>query len=861
MLKITGISLDGALLRDAGRYRITSKLKPRFGWRAESDRGDNAAVSARVCVQSLDGLIWNSGPVAVKSALPFVTYTGPELPLFTELYVSLEITDAYGEIAEAEDWFYSYTAEPDFGWICAPDTKKRRPVVFKKRFALEELPAKALALYCGIGYSEMFVNGVRVDNARLDPAFTDYTKRCDFVFQEGFERLLRKGDNELAFVVADGWRNFDSTYLLGVGIPRPRFDGPNLLSARIVLEGKAGRTQIDTDDSWIWSYNNTIETSIYDGEICDARISLFEEKPVQKASKPCEKAEIMTIPPIVVREMYRPVDVLSTADGVILDFGQNLAGVVRLPLPSNLTRGQTMCLKFAELLDDDFTLFTAPLREAKATDTYIAAGDGNDPEWWEPRFTYHGFRYCQISGCGEYLDADKVFALAFYTDLSQTGDFRCGSPALNAIHKACVQTEKANIHSILTDCPQRDERMGWMNDATVRFEETPYNFSIDRIFPKVVDDLCDVQDAQGGIRCTAPFIVGGNPADPVCSSFLVAGYEYFRRSGDTAFVAAHYDNWRRWEECLLAHSDDYIVNYSYYGDWAGPQGSCLAPENAYSAVTPGSLMSTGYSYFNCLKLAEFAAALGLTGDVGKWLNTARAIARAYCDKWLDRATGKVATGSQGCQVFSLWLGILPAECRKAAFDRLVDALEAADMHFTTGNLNTRYLFDILAEYGRVDLAYRLLRDEDYPGYGYMLENGATTIWERFELKKDPSMNSHDHPMYASIDRWFYAYLLGIQAPRAGIGGSGCSGLIGGGDDNVYTVKPYFPAGLLSAQGYADTPYGRLAVRWKTTYGQTRLSVSVPFGMKCRIVFGGAEEVVGSGEYVKSGVVEGDNEGH
>ncbi|MBR0157967.1 MAG: family 78 glycoside hydrolase catalytic domain [Clostridia bacterium] len=843
MLKITGITLDGALLRDAGRYRITSKANPRFGWIAVSDRGDNAAVSARIRVQSLDGLIWDSG--AVSTRLPYVKYAGPELPLLTELYVSVEITDAYGETAEAEDWFYSYTAEPDFGWICAPDTQKRRPVVFKKRFTLEDLPDKAMALYCGIGYSEMFVNGVRVDNARLDPAFTDYSKRCCFVFEEGFERLLKAGDNEISFVVADGWRNFDSTYLVGaIGIPRPRFDGPNLLSARVVLAGRHGSICIDTDESWIWSYNNTVETSIYDGEKFDARIDLFEEQPVQCAAKPCEKAEIMMIPPIVVRDMYRPVDVIRREDGVILDFGQNLAGVVRLPLPSKLTRGQTVCLKFAELLDDDFGLFTAPLREAKATDTYIAAGDGSDPEWWEPRFTYHGFRYCLITGYGEYLDPERVYALAFFTDLPQAGNFRCGSPELNAIHKACVQTEKANIHSILTDCPQRDERLGWMNDATVRFEETPYNFSIDRIFPKVVDDLCDVQDAKGGIRCTAPFVVGGDPADPVCSSFLVAGYEYFRRSGDVSFVSEHYDNWRRWEECLLDRSDGYIVNYSYYGDWAGPQDSCLAPENAYSAVTPGLLMSTGYSYFNCLKLAEFASALGLTGDVGKWLNTARLIAGAFCDKWLDRETGTVATGSQGCQAFSLWLGILPAEFRAKAFDRLLDALETADYKITTGNLNTRYLFDVLADNGRADLAYRILKDERYPGFGYMLENGATTIWERFELKKDPSMNSHNHPMYASSDRWFYAYLLGIRVPRAG-------------DPGLYTVSPCIPAGLLSAQGYADTPFGRLAVRWKTTYGMTRLSVSVPFGMKCRIVFAGSDETVGSGEYVRCGVVEGD----
>ena len=429
---------------------------------------------------------------------------------------------------------------------------------------------------------------------------------------------------------------------------------------------------------------------------------------------------------------------------------------------------------------------------------------------------------------------DHIQSLS-YTDLDQTGDFRCGSSALNAIHKACVQTEKANIHSILTDCPQRDERMGWMNDATVRFEETPYNFEIDRIFPKVVDDMCDAQDEAGRITCTAPFVIGSRPADPVCSSFLVAGYEYFKRTLDVSFVSAHYDNWRRWEEYLLSRSKDYIVDYTYYGDWAAPMESCVSQEDARSSSTPGVLMSTGYSYFNCLRLAGFASLLGLTGDVGKWLNLSRCIRAAFLDKWYDPSTGKVATGSQGCQAFALWLGILPEEGREKAFSVLLSDVESRGYKFTTGNLTTRYLFDILTEYGEVDTAMRILLDESYPGYGFMLENGATTIWERFELKKDPGMNSHNHPMYASIDRWFYRYILGINNPSE--------------NDSEYTVHPYFPDGLLSAQGWFMTPAGKLCVRWKRTYGKTQLSVSVPFGVKCKIEAGDVNESVGSGEYV------------
>ena len=842
MLKIVSILLDGAPLEKEARYRVTSKRAPVFGWRVLSDKGDDRTASYRVSVLTLNGEVWDSGLREGSKSGEECKYNGPLLPEFTELYVHVEITDVYGEKAEREEWFYSFTSEPDFPWIKAENSAKRRPVVFRKTVRLEEVPSHAMALYCGIGYAAFYVNGVRVSGARLDPAFTDYSKRCQFVFEEGFEALLREGENELAFNVADGYRNFDSPFLIGdLGFPRPRFDGDNALSAKIVIDGEqGGELAVQTDEKWEWSYTNILSSSVYDGEVYDARERSFESHPAVICPKPCEKAELMTIPPVTRQEIYKPVDLFMNrgegGNGIeyVVDFGQNIAGVVRIKLPEAPEPGRTIILHFSEVLDDGFRLYTAPLRKALATDVYVCSGDGSDGDFWQPEFTYHGFRYCSVSGYGNVFTEDCIMAVSLYTDLDQTGDFRCGSSALNAIHKACVQTEKANIHSILTDCPQRDERMGWMNDATVRFEETPYNFEINRIFPKVVDDMCDTQDEAGRITCTAPFVIGSRPADPVCSSFLVAGYEYYKRTGDVSFVSAHYDNWRRWEEYLLSRSTNYIVDYTYYGDWAGPMESCISQEDARSSSTPGVLMSTGYSYFNCLRLAGFASLLGLTGDVGKWLNLSRCIRTAFLEKWYDPATGKVATGSQGCQVFALWLGILPDDGRDKAFALLLSDIKSRGYKFTTGNLNTRYLFDVLTEFGEADTAMHILLDESYPGYGFMLENGATTIWERFELKKDPGMNSHNHPMYASVDRWFYRYILGIGRTGKNAG--------------EFSVRPYFPEGLLSAQGWFMTPGGKLCVRWKRTYGKTQLSVSVPFGATCLIEAGNINELAGSGEH-------------
>jgi alpha-L-rhamnosidase len=841
MLRITEISVDGRPLRGEARTRTASGRCPVLSWKLKSDKPGGRQCRYRVRIHTLEGELWDSGTVGSDEQK--CKYTGPEFPLWTELYVSVEAAGQDGESAEFTDWFYGFSCVPELKWIKAPGAVKRRPVAFRKTLELYEVPDHAMALYCGIGYSTLYVNGIRVDNARLDPAFTDFSKRCSYVFCEGFEGLLKEGVNEIVVVAADGYRNFDSEFLIGdLHFPRPRFDGDNMVSGRFVLEsGKTGTVTLDIDGSWQWSYTDIVESSVYDGEIFDAGIKVSERYEPEYCPAPCEKSVIMTVPPVVSKEVYRPVDIISRGaeNRYVVDFGQNLAGVVKLKLPAETVKGQKIEIRHAEILDENFDVYTAPLRKARATDAFICSGEEDGEGFWQPEYTYHGFRYVSVTGYGPGFDENCIKAISLYTDLEQAGDFRCGEPMLNAIHKACVQTEKANIHSILTDCPQRDERMGWMNDATVRFEETPYNFDIGPIFPKVVDDICDAQDHNGTITCTAPFVIGCRPADPVCSSFLVAGREYLKRSGDVPFIAAHYDQWRRWEEYLLSRSDNYIVDYSYYGDWAAPVASCIDAEIAASKDTPGILMSTGYSYFNCVMLAEFAGLLGLTGDVGKWLNLSRSIRDAFLDKWFDPETGRVATGSQGCQVFSLYMDLVPVDHQANAFDRLTDALEAANYTITTGNLNTRYLFDVLTKFGRADLAYKILTDERYPGYGFMLQNGATTIWERFELKKDPGMNSHDHPMYASVDMWFYKYILGIDMDLSDLKNA----------YRNYVVKPYMPSGLLSAQGWVMTACGKLAVRWKRTYGKVQLSVTVPYGLFCRIKAGDTDGIFESGEHI------------
>ncbi len=841
MLEIRQLSIDN---QDLYLPVVTDSRKPVFRWKLATDRAHDFQKSARIVVRNGDTVFWDSGEVETDAQT--MTYAGEELPDLEQLSVELYVTAESGDDAWVERYFASFTEKFDYPWITSGNTEPRRVVKFLKNV---DLPAaktvkSAFAIYCGLGYCNLTVNGRRTNpDIALDPAFSDYSKTCYFVVDDIYYDAVGNSQLKFCFEVADGWRRFDSPFLLKMGAKMPTFAGKNMLAAKIVVTFTDGtQTVVMTDRTWKWTYSATVTSSIYDGTVFDARPCRYGRRNVKLAEAPCGNIRMMNIPPVMKREKLAPVDIFrknlrNGEPAWIVDFGRNIAGVVSLEIPSNLEAGNKITVEYSEILGENGDIFTANLRDAKATDVYIAGEPSAVPVFWTPEFTYHGFRFVKVTGYGNPLGETNIRAVELGTALEKTGDFSCGSPILNAIHEACVNTERANMHSILTDCPQRDERLGWMNDATVRFEELPYNFEVARIFPKVLRDIRDTQGEDGSITCTAPFVVGGRPADPVCSSYLVAGLEYYMRTGDRNVLEEFYPGFRAWEECLLAHSDNYIVNYSYYGDWAGPKDSCVDEENARSAVTPGIFMSTGYSYYNCLKLQFFARELGKRADARRYGELAAKIREAFLEKWFDGKTLTVGSDSMACLAFALWLGILPEEARKGVAAKLTGKLRENGWKSTCGNLCSRYLPEVLCDYGYADDAFRMLTDEKYPGFGFMLQNGATTIWERFELKKNGGMNSYNHPMYAAVDRWFYAYVLGIR--NTAPGWTSCE------------ITPCLPEGLLTARGSVETPFGRLSVRWAKRYGEKVIMVTVPFGIKCTLNFEGLKKRLTGGSYTFS----------
>ena len=836
MFKLVNVSLDYGRLKDNPRTRMTDSDRPIFSWGALNGRKNARQQACR-----LKTAAWDSGWVI--TAEQRLRYGGSPPPKGEPVDFELQIRDDAGYESEIyKNTFYNANIEWRAGWIGAANDERGKTLYLRKDINISAPVASATLYACGIGYHEISLNGAKIDNAALDPAHTDYSKTCQYVMYPEFEKLLRPGANCLGVMVGEGWRR-NGIVAGGAGAfaGLPAFTG----MLRICYQN-GGDEWIYTDETWQCGRGAHSENDIFNGELYDANKSAsgwnkpgFMGFPPAKAlPAPGGVMRPMLIPPILEHKTHQPIACWPAGeDAAIVDFGRNIAGVIRMRLPKDMGRGRTIRVFHAETLDEDGMLYTAPLRGAKATDTYIASGDACDLDIWQPIFTYHGFRYVRVEGIGAGFDPALIEAVELYTDLDTRSSFRCGSALAAKIHENCIATERSNQHGVLTDCPQRDERQGWMNDATVRFEETPYNFEVGRMFPKIIRDIIDAQGADGSITCTAPFVWGSRPADPVCSSFLAAAAQACLHTGNLEIIREGYENFKAWAQCLLDNSTGYIVNYSYYGDWAGPAYACEGEDGAVSAVTPGVFMSTGYSYLNCRLISQFAGLLGKADEQALWADTAEKVKNAMLGKWYNAVEAKMATGSHACQAFTLWLDIAPEADASRMAKRLRDDLAAAGYQFTTGNLCTRYLMDVLARYGYIEDAWKIITKETYPSFGFMVQHEATTIWERFELKKNPGMNSWNHPMYGAVDYWLYAYLCGIKPVKPAW-------------DEVI-IEPFMPKDLLSAEAVVDTVKGELAVRWVKRYGYTYLYVTVPFGVGAKVVFDGKTAAVGSGFHVFS----------
>ena len=828
---------------DSRELVLVDSHKPVFSWSLRSDGDGGYQSSYFITVNDRNGTVWESGEIYTKKQS--ATYDGATLLSGERYTVKLTATDNRGVKSQPKSVDFCYLSPRK--WIAkhitAKDERDDAAQSFFHSFILDEKPLRATLYASGIGYQYVTVNGEDVEKSFLNPAVSAYDKRCYYTVTDVTE-ILSEGKNRICAEVGSGWRYVNGFF---GKLPRnergvPDFFGKISFIAELELVYADRVEIIPTDERWLAGYGAVTYCHLFHGETYDAEAAFkgwdtSEYNGEGLSSAVCVGGEDLgvlmpqTHQPVTEQRRIAAKNIYRQGeDSYILDFGENIAGVGCLKIPENIKVGTKIVIEYdEELFEGDLGKET--LRGVRATDTYIA-GKTNIREWI-PRFCYHGFRYAKISGLGKYPDADTLTAIVFFNDIKNSSFFRCGSALVNQLHENIVRTESSNLHHLATDCPQRGERLGWMNDATVRFEETPYNFNVNRLFKKISDDIFDEQDKESGaITCTAPYVWGGRPADPVCSSYLVMGLENLLHYGDVSTVEKHYESYKKWNECLasLVNAEG-IVEYSKYGDWASPEDFCVGGfDGVRSAVTDPYLMSTGYHYYNYVLLADFAELLGKKEEQVSHLECAEKVRGAFLKKWFKRESGCVGSGSQGAQAFALWLGILPKECEQKAAKRMLEAVENVGYRITTGNLTTKYLLDMLAKFGYEDTAWKLLCREEYPSWGYMIQHGATTVWERFEQKRGSNMNSHNHPMYGAVDYWLYAYLLGIKPSKNGF--------------EKFEIAPVFPKGLHYAEGRVETVYGNIYVCWRREFEHLYITVDVPFGTSAVLkLFGESRELL------------------
>jgi alpha-L-rhamnosidase len=831
---------------------------PRFSWRVATDRNHAAQSAYQVLVASSgaalardEGDLWDSGRRESPRSAD-VAYAGAALESRRRYYWKVRVWDEEGEALDYSKtaWFEMALLNDDdweAHWIGISGCRIGAAKYFRCAFDIPSAVRRARLYITGLGYHEAFMNGGRLGDAVLDPAYTDVTKRV-FYRTHDVTGELCEGRNVISAILAPGWH------------------GRPMLLAQLEVDLKNGdRLMIASNrrkyaPDWLVASGPVTGTSIFDGEHYDARkeregwnLPGHEVNSVKERTErwgqvfamrgPAGKLRAQPLEPIRVMRELAARTITEPRPGVfVFDFGQNHAGWARLRVKGK--RGTRIILKYAELLSPDGTVNQENLRTARATDSYIIRGGGG-LETWQPQFTYHGYRYVQAEGWPDGAPAaDSLAACVVRSAVPERGEFLCDHPLLNRIHELVRWTEESNLHGIPTDCPQRDERMGWLNDLAARSEELVHNFGVARFLKKFVADMGDAQDPRtGALSDTVPFHWGRQPADPVSVCYLLIPWLLYQHHADSRVLEENYDGLRGWVDFLTSQAEGGIVSYSYYGDWAPPAGEAVAGSigtGALSAKTPGPLISTAFYYYSASLFTKISGVLGRKSDHKKYHSLAAGILKAFHATFWDEAIGGYGSGNQACNAIALYLGLVPEDLRSRVLEALLRDVEEHDYHLTTGNLCTKYLLEVLSAEGRPEAATAIATRTTYPSWGYMLENGATTLWERWELMTGGGMNSHNHPMLGAVGSWLYRWVAGLALDEPD------------GGQPRFIIRPPMTGPVMSARATLQTAWGEAFVAWTRKDGRMRVEARIPWNCSAKVHLGenGTHELE-SGAYVLS----------
>ena len=828
--------------------------KPRFSWKITSDIKNTKQSHYEIKLgisAKIDQVLWKAAVNNDQSVL--VSYGGPALKSKTRYYWQVRVKDNHGNTSawSAVQFFQTGLKPEDWSakWISVEgkDTALASPL-FRKEISLKKEIKSAMAYITAKGLYEAHINGERVSNAYFAPGWTSYKDHIQYQVYD-IKKSLKKGANVIGVSLGDGWYKGR----IGFGYQKQFYGDTRALLLQLELEYTDGSKEtIITDNNWKTAYGPIRASNIYDGETYDARLEIagwnnigFKEnaswKPVQTLANGPEKLIGMSGPQVSKHEEFKALKIFKTPLGeTVVDFGQNLVGWVMLKAGG--AAGTKITISHAEVLTKEGNFYTTNLRTAKQQNNYILKGENE--QVFEPHFSFQGFRYVKIEGYPGDLKLENLTAVAVYSDMKTSGKFTTSNALLNQLQHNISWGQKGNFVDVPTDCPQRDERLGWTGDAQAFATTAAYNMDVSGFFTKWLKDVSADQLPNGSVPFVVPNVLTSRDAGSAgwADVATIIPWDMYISYGDKGILEAQYGSMKKWVDYISSVSKNNLWNTGFhFGDWLFYRPN--DDNDGRAAVTDKYMIAQTFYAHSTQLLLNAAKVLGKTDDVAKYSALLEQIKAAYIKENMT-PSGKLISNTQTAYVLALQFDMLPESLRAQAAQRLVDNVKDYGNHLTTGFLGTPYLCHVLSRFGHEDVAYDLLMQESYPSWLYPVKMGATTIWERWDgIKQDGSfqtadMNSFNHYAYGAIGDWMYKNIAGIN-PMSDQPGY-----------KAVLIAPRPGGKLTSASAELETVYGTLKSSWTVTEGVFKLDVTVPANATATVILPKTErkETIGSGSY-------------
>jgi alpha-L-rhamnosidase len=812
--------------------------QPRFSWQLTSAKRGvlQTAYELRVAkdaasVKAGRNLVWTSGKVASDQSV-YVPYAGSSLASDQKYYWQVRAWDNSGQPSawsEPASWHTALLQPSDWkaAWITAgftEDSVLRPSPLLRKNFSTAKKIQSATVFITSLGLYEAFINGKRVSNAYLTPGWTSYNKRLQYQVYD-VTNLLQPGTNAVGVTLGSGWYRGNLAWEKS----RDLYGKELALLFQLNLMYTDGTAEtVVSDGSWKSSTGPVRYSEIYHGELYDAR----EEKKgwatsgfndgswsgVRQVDAPKTTLLATYNEPVTKHEVFKALKIFRTPKGeLVADFGQNLVGLVQLKVRGK--SGDKVTISHAEVLDKAGNFYTENLRAAKQQNTYVL--NGGAEETYEPHFTFQGFRYIKVDGFPGELRPENITAVALYSDMPLTGSFATSNPLLNQLQHNIQWGQRGNFLDVPTDCPQRDERLGWTGDAQVFARTASFNMNVHPFFSKWLKDVAADQWANGSVPFVVPNVLGAGAAGSAgwADVATIIPWTLYLAYGDKKVLEEQYASMKAWVGYMQQASTNNLWNKGFhFGDWLFYRP--FDDNDGRAAVTDKYMIAQSFFAHSTQLLINAARVLGKEEDVAIYSDLLEKIKAAYLEEYVT-PNGRLISGTQTAYVLALHFDMLPEDMRAQAAARLVENIRSYDNHLTTGFLGTPYLCHVLSRYGYTDAAYDLLLQETYPSWLYPVKMGATTIWERWDGQKPdstfqtPGMNSFNHYAYGAIGDWMYRVMTGIDTDSTAPG------------YKRIIIKPHLTDKLTFADAALETYYGKVASSWKKEGGKLQMEVTIP----------------------------------